>query len=71
MARREKDTTVWKQKDVDKKLRSTGSDMPKAKKGRGPESSKAGKAALLIGAGAIIAALAKGVKNSDYFDEDK
>ena len=32
-------------------------------------SSTLGKLGLLLGAGAIIAALAKGVKNSDYFND--
>ena len=41
--------------------RSQGYDAPK---------SNFGKLSLLIGVGAIIAALAKGVKNSDYFKNE-
>lgn len=46
------------------------SNFVEGSKGYDAPKSNFGKLSLLIGAGAIIAALAKGVKNSDYFKKE-
>lgn len=59
-----KETTEWKPKNGSKKLRSGGSG--KAQRSSGDSGLM--KAGLAIAAGLIIAALARGVKDSDYYD---
>ena len=63
---KEKDTTVWKPKGDQKITRPSGPE-PRRSKGYDAPSSGLGKLSLLIGAGAIIAALARGVRKSDYY----
>ena len=74
MSMKEKDTTKWVQKNVNKKLRPIGSkpkadallsesDVP-AKK---TEGGKSGKFALAVLTGGIIAVLARGVKKSKFY----
>ncbi|MDO4869174.1 MAG: hypothetical protein Q4A65_02605 [Bacillota bacterium] len=62
---KEKDTTVWKPKGNQKITKPSGPD--RRSKGYDAPSSGLGKLSLLIGAGAIIAALARGVRKSDYY----
>ncbi len=57
--------TVWEQKNKSKDLKTSG---PSGKKGTEFTESNLLKAGLVIAGGIIIAALAKGVKDSDYFD---
>ena len=78
--KKEKDTTVWKPKGGQQVLRPSEPEPRKRKPkktdhrmersaGYDAPSSGIGKLGLLIGAGAIIVALAKGVRNSDYYKD--
>ncbi len=79
---KEKDTTVWKPKGNQKITRPSG-PAPKKRKPRKSDhrmnregrsesfdapKSGFGKLGLFIGAGAVIAALVRGFRNSDYSD---
>ena len=59
-----KETTEWKPKNKSKTLKSSGSGKAQGSSG----DSSLMKAGLAIVAGLIIALLAKGVKDSDYYD---
>ena len=61
-----KEVTDWTQKGQNTDMRSSGSQDQKKKSG----DSTLMKAALTGAAGLIVAALAKGVRNSDYYDRE-
>ena len=67
--RKEKDTTVWVPKGNQKITRPSGTESRSA--GYYAPKSGIGKLGLLIGVGALFAALAKGLRSSDYKDNYK
>ena len=61
------DITEWEQKDKAQVL--SPSEPEEFEKAKGGIRSKVGKASLLVAAGTIIYSLAKGVRNSEDFDQ--
>ena len=71
MARKEKDTTKWEQKGGSRKVKSSEPQKRRTGNDNAANDSSLLKTALIVGASLIIAALAKGVKESEYYDNGK
>ena len=71
MARKEKDTTRWEQKGGSKSLHSSQPHHERSGNDNAANDSSLLKTLLIVGASLLIAAFARGVRESEYYDNGK